>query len=643
MAEYLKKDSEKGYVLDNAEIAYSRFNNMRHAILGCMLGDFDQSGKYFISDEIKQELITMSKYIVDSVENIDICHSILKLDKQISFFVTFESDRATLTLVEKVNFQANNKLNSGIYSNVIETIIDSVETSGTVNRNAIYRRWNISSFMGDALDIFHLDEDTIAELFGIVNKFKYLMAANELLLRNEAKIEEVESEYATEILSMLAHYPKLKKVVEEELKQTLTEQSDFIKLDKPNVAKTINEIINQAIENNIEVLTEKEQEEFAKEKHEITNNYNIKIEETVPIRVEKSPTEEIGQDNQYPLLDTKKEEANASVEDLARAYVKRLQETNKRNEDEIVSALTGEQVEPSVEPVEDLDEALNKIFGANDTNTNKPAQTGKKDLEKPKTQESTADGATTDEVKKPTDQPSVTMGKKKTDLVNALKGIVGAAVVAKLVEPKTTMIITKIVAKTTIVKSDEPVAKVGDTLAPEPTKTITKPAASPSKSAAKATKAASSASKKPAAKSSSPASKKVVNKKSNNKSGTLTGRSVRTSSSGRTGSLVRAAAYGKLTDSATTGTSHKPDDKAATHKETEVVNRGLLASLNKGKESQVNGVLNKGDGIHSESSDELNTTGENVSKEEINKDIEKVTGGSFVDHATGGEGVNFRY
>ena len=57
MAQYLKQDSELGYIVDNADIEYSKFNNLRHVVLGCMLGDFDETGAYVVEKEIIQELI----------------------------------------------------------------------------------------------------------------------------------------------------------------------------------------------------------------------------------------------------------------------------------------------------------------------------------------------------------------------------------------------------------------------------------------------------------------------------------------------------------------------------------------------------------------------------------------------------------
>ena len=275
MAKYLKQDCEKGYIVDHAEIEYARFNNLRHSILGCMLGDYDLDGRYVVAPEIKNELIKMPKYIVDSMDNIEICASVLKLDKQITFMVTFEEERATLSLIEKISFEGNVKLNCGSYSNINEYVLDQVETSGVINKNAIYQLWNISEFAGNVLDIFNADEETIAAYFNLTNRFKYLMQANTVFLKNEKKLEEIESTYANRLLEILKAYPKLQKIVEKELKETLIEKKDFISMDKPNYAKTINEIIEKSIENNIDVLEEHEKESFQQEKHFAQVEINI--------------------------------------------------------------------------------------------------------------------------------------------------------------------------------------------------------------------------------------------------------------------------------------------------------------------------------------------------------------------------------
>ena len=164
MAQYLKPESELGYIEDVSEIANLKFNNLRHTVLGCMLGDFNDVGDYVVAPQLVSELITMEKYLVQTYDNIELCKSCLKLDKQISFMVTFEGNKATLSLVEKINYQANYALNSGVYSNLNEYLLDSVETSGEINRNAIYERWNIKPYGGNVVDIFNCDNSILLHL-----------------------------------------------------------------------------------------------------------------------------------------------------------------------------------------------------------------------------------------------------------------------------------------------------------------------------------------------------------------------------------------------------------------------------------------------------------------------------------------------
>ncbi len=283
MAKYLKPDCELGYVEDNVEIDYLKFNNLRHSIYGCMLGDFDENGYYVVSPEIAKELISMKKYIFESMDNIEICKSELKLDKQLTFMITFEGNKATLSLLEKINYEANYKINSGLYSNINEYVLDEVETSGEIDRNVIYQRWNISEYEGNIVDIFNCDESVLEKYFGIVNRFKYLLQANKILLEKEEEIEAIEIEYALSMFEILSHYPKLEKIVKDQIKETLNEKKDFVRIDKPNFAKTLNEIIDNAIETNLEVLNEKEKEEFNAEQRNVKLNSNIKKQNALQV------------------------------------------------------------------------------------------------------------------------------------------------------------------------------------------------------------------------------------------------------------------------------------------------------------------------------------------------------------------------
>ena len=323
MAQYVKNDCEQGFVTDGAEIEYLKLNNMRHTILGCMLGDFDANGKYIVDTEIVKELIAMPKYIVDTVDNIEVCSSLIKLDKQITFFVTYEGEQVSLILAEKVNFQANFKINSGLFSNINEYVLDSFETSGVVDKNVVYSKWNISQFAGEALDVFDMDEETIAKYFGIVNRFKYLMKANQILLQKEAKLEEIESNFAVQMLDLVAKYPELKKVVDAKIKDVVGKKPSVIRLDKPFFAKTVNEIISQTVEENINILPPEQKQEFEVEKRNIVVEHNEKLKQEIEVE-------------NLPIVDEKQE--------VATEFSATQKEVNKQ----IVQEAVLETVEPKV-------------------------------------------------------------------------------------------------------------------------------------------------------------------------------------------------------------------------------------------------------------------------------------------------------
>lgn len=276
MAQYLKPDTELGYIEDSADIECLKMNNLRHVILGCMLGDFDEVGSYVVDPEIRKELIAMDKYIVESFDNIELCKSELKLDKQISFMVTFEGNSATLSLIEKIQYEGNFKLNGGTYSNINEYVLDKVETSGEINRNVLYARWHIKTVPGEIIDIFSCDEEVLAKYFGIVKRFKYLLAANKTLLEKEDKLEEVEAEHVNEMLKILKHYPKLQQAVVANLNETLQLKKNAINTKNPFFVKTFNEILENTIDLNLGVLNEQEKASFLSEKHNAVAMMNVK-------------------------------------------------------------------------------------------------------------------------------------------------------------------------------------------------------------------------------------------------------------------------------------------------------------------------------------------------------------------------------
>ncbi len=359
MAQYVKQDCEQGFVTDNAEIEYLKLNNVRHAVLGCMLGDFDAEGNYAVEPEIVKELIEMPKYIVDTVDNIDVCSSVIKLDKQITFFVVFEGEKVSLVLAEKVNFQANFKINSGLFSNINEYVLDSFETSGMVDKNAVYAKWNISQFAGEALDVFNMDEETLAKYFGVVNRFKYLMKANQILLQKEAEVEEIESAFAVQMLDLVAKYPELKKVVDVKIKEVVGKQPTVIRLDKPFFAKTVNEIISQTVEENVNILPPQEKQAFEAEKRNIVVEHNIKFAQTIDIKRTPILDENHEVISSKFSIDTLDADKKQSLTDVATEFIETKTQTNKKNVQDAVMHV----VEPNVR--EKFTEATGAKVGTN--------------------------------------------------------------------------------------------------------------------------------------------------------------------------------------------------------------------------------------------------------------------------------------
>jgi len=287
MAKYLKSDSEKGYVEDYVEIQALKFDNVRHTALGNMLGDYDNEGNYVIVPEIVNELLAMPKYVVEVMDNLEICLSIVKFDKQLTFLVAFEGEKATLSLLEKVSFEANNKLDAGTWSNVNEYILDIVETIGEVDRQALYMKWNIQTFPGNVIDIFNCENEVLAKFFNIINRIKYNMEVKSALLEKEEELEEIEAEYALDMFSILQGYPQLLKLIQTQIKKEITEKKDFLKLDKPNFTKTFNELLNKTIENNIGSLSELERSNFESDKRNVKIKSNIKKYDTINLQEEK--------------------------------------------------------------------------------------------------------------------------------------------------------------------------------------------------------------------------------------------------------------------------------------------------------------------------------------------------------------------
>lgn len=282
MAKYLIEGLEEE-IEDSAKLDYLKFNNLRRTVLGCMMGDFNEQGKYVVEPNIIKELIQLPKYIVDSVGQIDICNSELKLDKQLSFMVSCEENRAVLLLVEKLNYDANFKTNAGGYGKVQEFVLDEVKTSGLVDRNLLYTRWNVNLFGGKVVDVFNNAE--ISQKYpNIVNRFKYLLKSNKIFLENEEKLENIEEEFTTMLLEIISHYPELKKAVELKVKDEINSNKTLLLVDRPYFAKTLNEILGKVIRDDINILSKDQQKNFNDELHNLFVLINVKRTDIIDVK-----------------------------------------------------------------------------------------------------------------------------------------------------------------------------------------------------------------------------------------------------------------------------------------------------------------------------------------------------------------------
>ena len=454
MANYLKQGTNDNFIIDSAEIELAKFNNLRFSVLGYMLGDFDERGVYTVDEEIVKELIAMRKYIVSTIDNVEICHSEIRLNRPITFLVTFEEDCATLSLIEKISHEGNYKENGGSVSDINEYVLDRVETSGVINRAAVYRRWHIGEFAGNARDIASLDDETKAEFFGIINRFKYLLYTNTLMLEKEEEIEEQEVSYAEEMKKLLARFPKLKAAVEKNVKEKLTEKKDFVRIDKPFVARTINEIVEQAIAENISVLKPKELEEFKAEKHEILNQHNQRMAQIVQAKVEKpaqnaensvgkvlvdtgvmpvavlpkAPTE-TAQQAGVPTLAAEHPEKRHTIEELRKGLNTQRARTENRLIDEAISAITGQA--PVAEEGTEKQPKAKRITAVVDHEMNTHVSpTTKRDAEEGKTRKPvvkpTTDDANKGLIAKATEKPKTATATPKTEQKPAAKSTTGS-------------------------------------------------------------------------------------------------------------------------------------------------------------------------------------------------------------------------
>lgn len=275
--QYLKADSELGYIDDYTEIELEKLQNLRDSIKCFTFGDYDETGNYIIEDEVVDDLIAMEKYVVEADGNMEFCKSSLKLDKQINFIISYEENRIYLLLIEKIKDKVNPDIEE-----FNEYILDEYVVNGLVDRNIIYAKWNVKPFGGYVLDIFSCEDEVLEKYFGIVSRFKYLLQSNESLLDEEEDLEEVEAEYFNEMIEVLKRYPKLYEIVIMKMSKFMDENEELFDESKPWYLSHVNQLLNYCIKSNIGVLAGVEKVEFEIEQHQLHVGGNMKKAALIP-------------------------------------------------------------------------------------------------------------------------------------------------------------------------------------------------------------------------------------------------------------------------------------------------------------------------------------------------------------------------
>lgn len=287
---FLKVDSEKGYLDHKDDINYFATNQMRRVAFGGMLGDFDENGFYVINQKIVEELIKMPKVIVDIVDGADLIRSKVKFDGFYHFILTVEENKATFSLLEKLQYQSNRNFNSGSYSDINEYIIDEmIIPDKDFDRNVLYQKYNISTERNeDVLSIEDMDELTRALYFNIVEKIKInYLVKNELIMK-EKQIEAVEADYFEGVLAVMSEFPELDGKVKAEIKQELGEKYNFVIINRPFFQKTINEILDSCIDMYIQDLSPEQRNEFLIKFRAVKATFYSKFKQLIPVEVQHS-------------------------------------------------------------------------------------------------------------------------------------------------------------------------------------------------------------------------------------------------------------------------------------------------------------------------------------------------------------------
>ena len=140
-AKYLRKDIDGGILNDKIEIDRYKYQQYCEVVDNLMLGNYNEFGEYIIQDEIKSELLSCTKTIVDNYENLLFIKSknpinafgnlnfVVKVvgddksDCQSAYLELLEPiykakgyiENTQATLIKKVTFQKNDLFKENVY------------------------------------------------------------------------------------------------------------------------------------------------------------------------------------------------------------------------------------------------------------------------------------------------------------------------------------------------------------------------------------------------------------------------------------------------------------------------------------------------------------------------------------------------
>lgn len=239
---YKRVDIEGGILTDEDEISYFKTIQKREVLNNHMLGDFNANGDYVIKEPMMKELVIMKKFLIDSYfNNVYFVKSAL---------ITREVGNIQFCVMVKTSKDGNK-------ATAILKLLEPITKAGGYIQNtnsftvATYTDDNDDYFMSKVKKVFNIhpieeadvkqDEEEVAEIIARLSmrsKTKLLGASV------YAKIEKEHYDNRISILKQGGFDDVL-----EELNTLMEKAKVFLNPSDPNYYRTINDLIDQAIDN----------------------------------------------------------------------------------------------------------------------------------------------------------------------------------------------------------------------------------------------------------------------------------------------------------------------------------------------------------------------------------------------------------